>query len=116
MRTASAGSRSLGRTRCLGVSDMLRSSDDVALDQRPAGGEPVEAERRQVERPVLPVYDQLGDGASDTRRLLDAVAGEAVGEVEVGDFRMRADDPVLVDHVVFVVAGPGVRDAQLLEG
>ena len=41
---------------------------------------------------------------------------EAVGEVEVGDFGMWADDAVLVEGVRLVVAGPGIDDPQLLEG
>jgi hypothetical protein len=43
------------------------------------------------------------------------VAGEAVRIDEVVDLRVAADDGVLVEHVVIVVAGPGADDPERLE-
>ena len=53
------------------------------------------------------MQDEFRDGASGGIALLETVPGEAVGEVEVGDLGMRADDRVLVERVVVVEAGPG---------
>ena len=60
--------------------------------------------------------DQLGDGPAHRRRVLQAVAGEAVGEIEVGDLRVGADDCVLIESVVGVVAGPGRCPLDRREG
>src|SRR5262245_41012002 len=83
-----------------------RSADDVALDDGPAGREALVPEHRQVERGVSAVGDQLRNGATRCRRLLDAVAAEAVREDQVRQLGVAADDRVLVDHVVLVVTGP----------
>src|SRR5581483_12131142 len=52
--------------------------------------------------------DELGHGAAGGGSLLRTVAGEAVGEIEVGEVGMGADDGVLIERVVVVVAGPRV--------
>ena len=75
-------------------------SDDVALDQRRAVAQAVEAEGGEVERHIAAVADQLGEAAADGGALLDAVAGEAVGELAVGEVRVAADQAVLVERVV----------------
>ena len=54
--------------------------------------------------------DQFGHGAPHRRRLLDAVAREAGGEDQAPDRGMAADDAVLVEGVVLVVARPQHRN------
>src|SRR5690606_3573443 len=44
------------------------------------------------------------------------MAGEPVGKQEICDLRMRSDDCVVVERVVFVVAGPGATGLDRLEG
>src|SRR5262245_46404331 len=61
------------------------------------------------------MHDQFGYRASGRDTLLCTMPGEATGEVEVGKLRVRADDGVLVERVVIVVAGPGVRGLDALE-
>ena len=48
-------------------------------------------------------------------RLLRAVSGEAVGEIEVGQLRVRADDGVVVERVEVVEAGPGIDHLDAFE-
>lgn len=91
------------------------SADDVALDHVAPGRDPLETEDRQVERDVSAMDDQLGDGTADRRRLLDAVAAEAIGEQQVLDLRMAADDRVVVERVHLVVAGPRIREPDRIE-
>src|SRR5689334_8789381 len=87
----------------------------VALEQRPPRRDALVAEPRQVDRPEGAVHDQLGDRASGSGGLLHAVPGEAVGEVEVAETGVPADDRVLIERVVVVVAGPGVHHLDALE-
>ena len=54
------------------------------------------------------MHDQFGDGAADGRRLLDAVAREAGGEDQALDLGMPADDAVLVEGIVLVIARPAI--------
>src|SRR5262245_8648139 len=61
------------------------------------------------------MHDQFGYCASGRGTLLRAMPGKAAGEVEVGEFRMRADDGVLVERVVVVETGPRVYDLDALE-
>src|SRR6185369_8067663 len=91
-------------------------SHHVQLPDRFACGYPFITERRKVERAIAAMHDQLGDGAADCRRLLDAVAREAGGEDQAVDFRMAADDAILVEGVVLVVARPGIDHLGRLEG
>src|SRR5262245_13237316 len=65
---------------------------------------PLKPEAAQVEGAVSAIGDQLGDGAADRRRLLQPVAAEAVGEVEVPNLRMRPQDRVLIERIVVVVS------------
>ena len=74
------------------------------------------AELGQVERPVAPMDDQLREPAPDGRRLLQAVAREAVAEVEVLDRAGRADDGVVVEQAHVVGPGPGAAGLDRLEG
>ncbi len=48
--------------------------------------------------------------------MLQAVAGEAVGEIEIADLGMAADYGILVECVVVVMADPGIDDFDRLEG
>ena len=73
---------------------------------------PLIAEQRQVDRYKLLMNDQLGDRAAGGRRLLQAVAGEAVGKHEIRDLRMPPDHGVLVERVVVVVPGPGALQLE----
>src|SRR5262249_15243967 len=91
------------------------SLEHVPLRQRRVGGDAGVAEADEVDRLVGTVHDQLGDGATDGSALLDAVPGEAGAEIRVGDLRVRADDRVLVERVVVIVAGPGVHHLGGLE-
>ena len=67
----------------------MPTSYHVALGQRPARGDARVAEPRQVDGLEGAVHDQLGDRVAGAGGLLRAVAGEAVGEVEVGDVGVR---------------------------
>ena len=69
-------------------------------------GDPLEPEDREVQGHVAAVDDELGDRPADGRRLLDAVAAEAVREVQVRELRRRAEQGVVVERVDLVVAGP----------
>ena len=84
--------------------------------ERPALGDALVAERRQVEGRVAAVRDQLGEAAPDRRRLLQAVAGEAGRDEEIAVAGEGADDRVLVERVEVVVAGPGAARPDRLEG
>src|SRR5262245_27591546 len=106
---------------CVTSEEMARmraidGSYHVSLGQRLAIGDARVAEAREVNGLVAPVQDQFGDGAAGARPLLRAVAREPVGEIEVGDPGMRADDGVLVERVVVVEAGPGAHHLDALEG
>ena len=61
--------------------------DDVLLVERFVTQHALEAEARDVDRP-LASSDDLGDGAAGGRRLLQAVAGEAVTQYHVGHVRV----------------------------
>ena len=74
------------------------------------------AEQREIERDEFAMHDQLGDGAAGGRRLLQAVAREAVREDEIRDLRMPSDHGVLVERVVVVVPGPGALQLERLHG
>src|SRR6478735_4360869 len=80
----------------------------VALEQRPPLGDALVAEPLQIDAAEGTVHDELGNRASGRSGLLHAVPGEAVGKVEVAELWMPADDRVLVERVVVVVAGPRV--------
>ena len=64
------------------------------------------AEAREVDGAVAAIDDEFGNGVARGRALLQPVAGEAVGEEEVRHLRVRADDGVLVERIVVVVARP----------
>src|SRR2546426_5709580 len=91
------------------------SADNVFLDERLPFYESLEPERRKVQSVETSIQDELGQAASGRRRLLHAVAREAVGEPQVRQGRMRADDRVAVEEIHLVVARPGALDAQGLE-
>src|SRR6266851_4046698 len=91
-------------------------SHHVQLADRPACGYPFITEGREIDRAIAAMHDQLGDGAADGGRLLDAVAAKAGGEDQALDRRMPADDAVLVEGVVFVVARPAIHHLGRLEG
>src|SRR5215471_15417677 len=78
-------------------------SHHVQLPDRLACGYPLITEGREVERAIAAMHDQLGDGAANGRRLLDAVAREAGREDQAVDHGMAADDAVLIEGVVLVV-------------
>src|SRR5260370_7878515 len=91
-------------------------SHHVQLPDRPACGYPFITEGRESDRAIAAMHDQFGDGAADGGRLLDAVAAKAGGEDQALDRRMPADDAVLVEGVVFVVARPAIHHLGRLEG
>ena len=71
--------------------------DDVLLVERFVTQHALEAEARDVDRP-LASSDDLGDGAAGGRRLLQAVAGEAVTQYHVGHVRVPARGRLGVDR------------------
>jgi len=81
--------------------------DNVPLLHGRRGQDAIEAQIRQVQRLEAVVQDHLGYRAADGWRVLQAVAAEARGEVHVLYQRVEAQDGVLVEGVVVVVAGPG---------
>ena len=54
--------------------DSKALSDHIELTERPAFGDALIAEGRAVDRAVAAMRDQLGNRATDRRRLLQAVA------------------------------------------
>src|SRR4051812_3947146 len=91
------------------------ASDDIELGKRRAGSDPLIAKTRHVDGAVFAMHDVLGNGLPDRRRLLQAMAGKAVGEIEIAQARVRADDRVLVEVVVVVVPDPGIGRLYRLE-
>src|SRR5687767_12756443 len=87
-------------------------SDHVPLEEGFSGGDPLVAENGEVEATVAAMNDQLGDGAADSGGVLQAVAGKAVGVEKIRQGRIGADDRVLVQDIVVVVAGPRARHLQ----
>ena len=73
------------------------------------------AEGGEVEGAIPPVGDPFGEAAPDGRGLLEAVTREPVGEEEVPDLGMGADDHVVVERAEVVVAGPEALDLHRLE-
>src|SRR5260370_32789738 len=90
-------------------------SHHVQLPDRPACGYPFITEGREVDRAIAAMHDQFGDGAADGGRLLDAVAAKAGGEDQALDRRMPADEAVMVEGVVLVVARPAIHHIGSLE-
>src|SRR5207247_5540225 len=74
-------------------------TDNVRLVEWPALENALEAERRQIERVKTSMQDELGEAPSSRRRLLHTVAGEAIGEQQVGQGGMRAGDRVAVEEI-----------------
>src|SRR5881394_4011266 len=99
------------RTTCDEIASTLpmASSNHIALAQRPALGDAAVAQARQIDGLEGTVHDQLRDCPSSRRALLRAMPGESIGEVEIAQPRVWADDGVLVESVVVVVAGPRVH-------
>lgn len=90
------------------VSALVRGPlNDVPLQDGLPRQNPGEAEPAQVQGFKLSVQHKLRHGATHRRRVLQAMAAEAGGEVHVVDQRMHADDAVLVECVVVVETGPG---------
>lgn len=71
-----------------------------------AAQDALEPERRQVEAAIPALYDEFRDRAPNARRVLQAVAGEAVGEQHIVEIGMRPDYAVMVERVDLVIAGP----------
>ena len=74
------------------------------------------AEIGKVEAEIAAMRDVLGQAAPDRRRLLQAVTGKAVGEVEIGQAGRRSDDGVAVEPVHVIGAGPGPARPDRFEG
>ena len=83
-----------------------RSSHNVRLVERLAGDDAVETHAAQVDIDIASLDEQLGHGETDGQRVLNAVPARAARHVEVAAVRMVANDEVLVERVVVVVAGP----------
>lgn len=80
---------------------------DVPLQLGFLSQNPVETEAAQVQRFIASVQNQLCHGATHRRRVLQAMAAEARGEVHVVDQGVRTDDGVLVKGVVVIETCPG---------
>src|SRR5690606_34695716 len=93
-----------------------KGSHDVLLQHLAAGGDPVEAERRQVKCAIASTDDKLGDAAADRWRLLQAMAGKSGGEIKARHIGDGAEDGVMVEEVHVVVPGPGTTRPDHLEG
>ena len=66
--------------------------DDANVLNRLVFENALEAKACQIDGLVLALRDNLGDGATDGGRVLQAVAARAVGEHKPGQVRMAADD------------------------
>ncbi len=79
---------------------------------RPCGQtEAVTDQRREAA-----IGDQFADAAPDGGGLLQTVAAEAVGEVEIPEFRRRPDDGVMVEGIHVVMPRPGPAGTDALKG
>ena len=77
-----------------------RALDDVRLADELAAGEALQAERGDVDRGGR-AGDQLGDHLADNRRVLEAMAGEAVREVQPVQALDRSQDRVPIrSHLI----------------
>src|SRR5262245_1485487 len=92
------------------------ASDDVELAEWTPRLYSFVAESAAIHGAIGSVDDQFGKRLADGRPLLQAVAGKAIGEDEVGDPRVGPYDAVLIERVVVVVAGPGTPGANGFEG
>lgn len=90
--------------------------DHIQFPERPPLRDALIPERRAIDRAIAAMHDELRQRLADRRRLLQAMAGKAVGEEEVVDLRMRPDHRVLVERVVVVMAGPRARRLNGFEG
>lgn len=79
---------------------------NVPLQHGFPGQNASEAEAAQVQRLKAPVQDQFRHGATHGGGLLQAVAAETGGKVQVVDERVKPDDAVLVEGVVVVETRP----------
>lgn len=79
---------------------------DVPLQHLLMLQNPVETEAAQVQSFKASFQDEFCQAPAHRRRVLQAVAAEAGGEVHVLDERVQADEAVLVEGVVVVETGP----------
>src|SRR3990167_10388277 len=91
-------------------------SDDIAFEQGAVIEKALEGQRLEVQRLPVAGEEELGNAASDGGALLQAVAREAVGEIQVVAGRVAADDAAVVEAIHLVIPGPGAAQAQRLEG
>src|SRR5262245_9860311 len=75
----------------------------------------LDAHAGEIDCSVGAINDELGYGVADCRALLQSVTGETIGEIEIRNARMFADDPVLILVVIVIVPDPGVDDLEGLE-
>lgn len=88
--------------------------DDIPFDSPPPFHEPIEGEDAEVNGLVLAFQNELCEGSAHCWRLLQPMAREAVGKVEVLHQGVRAYHRALVKGVVVIVTSP--RTLYLPEG
>ena len=128
--TSAASSHSAGGCMVAEVMGSLRLSSAARLDEadraascsvhfefrhRLVIADALVTERAEVEGFVCAEANEFRDGTAGGGAVLHAVAGEAGGDNQIGEFRMKANDGVMVEQAHVVVAGPGAGHAQLLE-
>src|SRR5699024_4646135 len=91
-------------------------SYDVEFANRRVGEHALITEGAQIQRARCAKCNQLADVAPDGRGLLQSVAAEAVGKIEIVELGMQAEDGILIQCIVSVMSGPGSTGAQCLEG
>lgn len=76
------------------------------FENRAVHNDAIESESRQVDRLETSLRNQFHNGPADGRRLLDTMAAETGGEYQIPVVRMDADDGILIESVVVVIASP----------
>src|SRR5579862_6377529 len=110
-----AGRRASEPGRPLHLMAIANVSNDVALHERAVGQDAFKGKRAEVERRITPFHDELGEAATDGRRLLNSVARKSSGEIGVIETRQPADDGVVIEYVEIVMAGPCAPRANAFE-
>ena len=75
------------------------SLDYILLDDWPILDHSLELELRQVDGFIFSCNDEFTEAATDSGRLLQAVAAEAVRDEQVAHIWMSSDESVMVEYI-----------------
>jgi len=86
--------------------------DNVLLINGLVVDDALETEAAQIDTKKFAFQNELHNGSTYGRALLDTVAAESGGKQHVAVVRMVSDDTVLVESVVVVETGPRALQLQ----